>query len=80
LSGHAGASGFGCAVFQQAQAFGKPIREFQAVNFMVADSITQLDAPEGLPYGSGPSMRIIPRLAGLSAKPKSSRLKLLGPS
>jgi alkylation response protein AidB-like acyl-CoA dehydrogenase len=32
------------------KAFGKPIREFQAVNFMVADSITQLDAARGLAY------------------------------
>jgi acyl-CoA dehydrogenase len=32
------------------KAFGKPIREFQAVNFMVADSITQLDAARGLVY------------------------------
>ena len=32
------------------KAFGKPIREFQAVNFMVADSITQLDAARGLTY------------------------------
>jgi acyl-CoA dehydrogenase len=31
-------------------AFGKPIRKFQAVNFMVADSITQLDAARGLVY------------------------------
>jgi alkylation response protein AidB-like acyl-CoA dehydrogenase len=31
-------------------AFGKPIRKFQAVNFMVADSITQLDAARGLTY------------------------------
>jgi acyl-CoA dehydrogenase len=31
-------------------AFGKPIRKFQAVNFMVADSITQLDAARGLAY------------------------------
>ncbi len=32
------------------KAFGQPIREFQAVNFMVADSITQLDAARGLTY------------------------------
>ena len=31
-------------------AFGKLIRKFQAVNFMVADSITQLDAARGLTY------------------------------
>jgi len=31
-------------------AFGRPIRKFQAVNFMVADSITQLDAARGLTY------------------------------
>jgi acyl-CoA dehydrogenase len=32
------------------KAFGKNIREFQAVSFMVADSITQLDAARGLTY------------------------------
>lgn len=32
------------------KAFGKQIREFQAVSFMVADSITQLDAARGLVY------------------------------
>ncbi len=32
------------------KAFGKHIREFQAVNFMVAESITQLDAARGLAY------------------------------
>ena len=31
-------------------AFGRPIRKFQAVNFMVADSITQLDAARALTY------------------------------
>lgn len=31
-------------------AFGRLIRKFQAVNFMVADSITQLDAARGLTY------------------------------
>ncbi|MGC9325988.1 MAG: acyl-CoA dehydrogenase family protein, partial [Desulfomonilia bacterium] len=31
-------------------AFGKLIRKFQAVNFLVADSITQLDAARGLTY------------------------------
>jgi len=31
-------------------AFGQAIRKFQAVNFMVADSITQLDAARGLTY------------------------------
>jgi acyl-CoA dehydrogenase len=31
-------------------AFGRLIRKFQAVNFMVADSITQLDAARGLVY------------------------------
>jgi len=31
-------------------AFGRQIRKFQAVNFMVADSITQLDAARGLTY------------------------------
>jgi len=32
------------------KAFGQKIREFQAVNFMVADSITQLDAARSLAY------------------------------
>ena len=32
------------------RAFGKPIRQFQAVSFMVADSISQLDAARGLTY------------------------------
>lgn len=32
------------------KAFGRPIRRFQAVNFMVADSITQLDAARALTY------------------------------
>jgi len=31
-------------------AFGKLVRKFQAVNFLVADSITQLDAARGLTY------------------------------
>jgi alkylation response protein AidB-like acyl-CoA dehydrogenase len=31
-------------------AFGRPIRRFQAVNFMVADAITQLDAARALVY------------------------------
>ena len=31
-------------------AFGKPIRKFQAVNFMVADAITRLDAARALVY------------------------------
>jgi hypothetical protein len=31
-------------------AFGQPIRHFQAVNFMVADGITQLDAARALVY------------------------------
>ncbi len=31
-------------------AFGRIIRKFQAINFMVADSITQLDAARGLTY------------------------------
>jgi len=30
------------------RAFGKPINKFQAVNFMVADSITQLDAARAI--------------------------------
>ena len=32
------------------KAFGSPIRAFQAINFMVADSITQLDAARALTY------------------------------
>ena len=32
------------------KAFGRQIRQFQAINFMVADSITQLDAARGLTY------------------------------
>lgn len=32
------------------RAFGREIRKFQAVNFMVADSITQLDAARGITY------------------------------
>ncbi len=32
------------------QAFGQPIRKFQAVSFMVGDAITQLDAARGLAY------------------------------
>jgi acyl-CoA dehydrogenase len=32
------------------RAFGQPIREFQGVSFLVADSITQLDAARGLTY------------------------------
>jgi alkylation response protein AidB-like acyl-CoA dehydrogenase len=34
-------------------AFGKPIRKYQGVNFMIADSITQLDAARGLTYMAG---------------------------
>jgi alkylation response protein AidB-like acyl-CoA dehydrogenase len=33
-------------------AFGRKIRKFQAVNFMIADAITQLDAARGLVYGA----------------------------
>ncbi|MBF0100410.1 MAG: acyl-CoA/acyl-ACP dehydrogenase [Desulfobacterales bacterium] len=32
------------------RAFGQEIKKFQAINFMVADSITQLDAARGLTY------------------------------
>ncbi len=32
------------------RAFGRPIKKFQAINFMVADSITQLDAARSLTY------------------------------
>ncbi len=32
------------------KAFGKPIHQFQAINFMVADSISQLDAARALIY------------------------------
>ncbi|MFP4474891.1 MAG: acyl-CoA dehydrogenase family protein [Desulfatibacillaceae bacterium] len=32
------------------RAFGKPIRKYQAVSFLVADSITQLDAARSLSY------------------------------
>lgn len=32
------------------KSFGKPIREYQAVNFMVADAITQLDAARAITY------------------------------
>lgn len=32
------------------RAFGKEIREYQAINFKIADSITQLDAARGLCY------------------------------
>jgi alkylation response protein AidB-like acyl-CoA dehydrogenase len=32
------------------RAFGQPIRKFQAINFMVADGITDLDAARGLSY------------------------------
>lgn len=34
------------------KAFGQKIREFQAVSFMVADSITELDAARGLVYAA----------------------------
>ncbi len=33
-------------------AFGQKIRKFQAVNFMIADAITRLDAARGLTYGA----------------------------
>ena len=33
-------------------AFGRKIRKFQAVNFMIADAMTQLDAARGLVYGA----------------------------
>ena len=33
-------------------AFGKKIRKFQAVNFMIADAMTKLDAARGLVYGA----------------------------
>jgi len=35
-------------------AFGQPIRNFQAVNFMVADAITRLDAARALVYMAAP--------------------------
>jgi len=34
------------------KAFGRPIRKFQAVSFMLADSITKLDAARGLMMGA----------------------------
>jgi alkylation response protein AidB-like acyl-CoA dehydrogenase len=37
---------------EKRKAFGKPIRKFEAVSFMVADSITQLDAARGLVYAA----------------------------
>jgi alkylation response protein AidB-like acyl-CoA dehydrogenase len=33
-------------------AFGRKIRKFQAVNFMIADAVTRLDAARGLVYGA----------------------------
>ena len=33
-------------------AFGRKIRKFQAVNFMIADAMTRLDAARGLVYGA----------------------------
>jgi acyl-CoA dehydrogenase len=33
-------------------AFGQKIRKFQAVNFMIADAMTRLDAARGLTYGA----------------------------
>jgi acyl-CoA dehydrogenase len=35
---------------QRRKAFGRPIRQFQAISFMVADSITLLDAARALTY------------------------------
>jgi acyl-CoA dehydrogenase len=37
---------------EKRKAFGKPINKFEAVSFMVADSITQLDAARGLVYAA----------------------------
>ncbi len=34
------------------KAFGKPIRKFQAVSFMLADSITKLDAARGIAFAA----------------------------
>ena len=34
------------------KAFGRPIRKFQAVNFMLAESVTMLDAARGLVYAA----------------------------
>ena len=34
------------------KAFGRPIKKFQAVNFMIADSITQLDAARGIVFAA----------------------------
>ncbi len=38
------------------KAFGQVIRQFEAVNFMVADSITQLDAARALTYAAARSV------------------------
>lgn len=37
---------------EKRKAFGKPIKKFEAVSFMVADSITQLDAARSLVYAA----------------------------
>jgi acyl-CoA dehydrogenase len=59
LTSAAGSVGTGRAALEVAirysdrrVAFGKKIRKFQAVNFMIADAMTQLDAARGLVYGA----------------------------
>jgi acyl-CoA dehydrogenase len=59
LTSAAGAIGGGRAALEIAirysdrrVAFGQKIRKFQAVNFMIADAITRLDAARGLTYGA----------------------------
>jgi alkylation response protein AidB-like acyl-CoA dehydrogenase len=59
LTSAAGALGTGRAAIEIAarysekrKAFGKPINKFEAVSFMVANSVTQLDAARGIVYAA----------------------------
>ncbi len=59
LTSAAGAVGSGRVALEVAarysnrrKAFGRKIRKFQAVNFMVADALTELDAARGLVYAA----------------------------
>jgi alkylation response protein AidB-like acyl-CoA dehydrogenase len=48
MPGRLGALDLAVRYSNKRRAFGKKIRNFQAVNFKIADSITQLDAARGL--------------------------------
>jgi len=50
VGGAQGAIEVAAAYSMKRKAFGRPIRKFQAVSFMLADAVTKLDAARGLIY------------------------------